>query len=140
MKEKRSIVEDIISETLEITAPVVLIENEYGQDEADLERDGDFTRLPNGELQPKNLYNACAKLLEKNSDRFGLMTLNTCFTKTRKDCAAKGYEVVVKDAEKEPLSTKEEEFLEFFKNLGKAGKKIESNLFCLIMRFLINLF
>lgn len=48
MKEKRSIVEDIISETLEITAPVVLIENEYGQDEADLERDGDFMRLPNG--------------------------------------------------------------------------------------------
>ena len=61
METKKKVVQDVIFNTLKVNAPVVLLENDFI--EAGLEKDGDFTKLPNGELQPKNSYDACQEVL-----------------------------------------------------------------------------
>ena len=63
METKKKVVQDVIFNTLKVNAPVVLLENDFI--EAGLEKDDDFTKLPNGELQPKNSYDACQEVLRK---------------------------------------------------------------------------
>ena len=82
--EKKDIVSWIIFDALKVTAPVVALENLYGEDDHNLEISGDYTRLPNTVLQPKNLYEACAAVLTKNSDHLALITLNSVFAAPKK--------------------------------------------------------
>ena len=83
LNKRKSDVSRIVSDNLKVSAPVVLIENEH--EDRNLERRGDNTVLPNGELQPKNLYEACASVLQTNDDGLGLITLNSIFAEPRKN-------------------------------------------------------
>ncbi|CAB4028571.1 GTP-binding A [Paramuricea clavata] len=84
METKKTTVKRIIFDALKVTAPVVLLENMYGKEGYDLDVVGDYTRLPNGVLQPKNLYEACADVLKNNNDNLGLITLNSIFAPSTK--------------------------------------------------------
>ncbi|CAB4023086.1 GTP-binding A [Paramuricea clavata] len=119
MEEKKEVISNIVYEVLGVLAPVVLIEND-NDDEHELEKDGDFTLLPNGEKQPKNLYNACLELLERNKDRFGLMVFNSSFTRAKKGRPASGHETEAKDSRVEALSDEEEEFSNAFSEASKG--------------------
>ena len=85
MESKKKDVQGVILNTLKVNAPVVLLENEF--EDHELEKVGDFTELPNRELQPKNLYDACINVLRNNItiwQPFGenfftrCLTLETC--------------------------------------------------------------
>ena len=122
MEEKKTIVRDIIFQALNVTAPVIALENDYGEYGHDLEIVGDFTRLPNGLLQPKNLYDACQILLRRSGDNLGLITLNACFAKPEKKVQISGHNVQAKDSGKDHLNKEEEKLVKFFEELSKGGK------------------
>ena len=130
MKEKKDAISTIVFEVLGVLAPVVLIENDF--DGHSLKKAGDFTLLPNGEKQPKNLYDACGELLNRNEDRFGLLVFNSCFTKAKKDRPSEGHEVVAKDSKSEELSDNEEEFSNAFSDAAKGGRT--KNVKCIYFR------
>lgn len=92
MQTKKDLISTIVFEVLGVKTPVVFVENDP-ENFHELQKDGDFTILPDGERQPKNLYNACQKLLERSKDRFGLAVLNAVFTRTKKDCPTNGHKV-----------------------------------------------
>ena len=129
MHEKKRLVSTVVYEVLGILVPVVLMEN--NADEHELRKDGDFTLLPNGEKQPKNLYNACLQLLEQNKDHFGLMVINTSFKGVKKDRPEIGHEFGAKDSHVEALSDEEEKFSNAFSNAAKGGREEEINLYIL---------
>ena len=118
MEEKKAIIQRIVFKALKVHAPVVVLENDYGKDGEQLKVDGDFTRLPNGELQPKNLYNACKEVLKANFDHFGLMAFNACVDKSKK----KGHETKAKNASEESLTAKEEEVFKLLEEAAKGGR------------------
>ncbi len=120
MHEKKKLISTVVYEVLGILVPVVLIENNI--DEHDLRKDGDFTLLPNGEKQPKNLYNACLQLLEQNKDNFGLMVINTSFKRAKKNRPKIGHEFDAKDSQVETLSDEEKEFSNAFSNAARGGR------------------
>ena len=118
IEEKKKVLQDVILNALKVNAPVVLLENDF-KDEG-LEKVGDFTKLPNGELQPKNLYDACQKVLRKNKDNLGLITFNACFSKL-KSVKSDGYKIAAKDASKDVLTTEENEFMKYFQRAASGG-------------------
>jgi GTPase SAR1 family protein len=67
----------IIKETLGVPAEAVCLENSYNKFK--LEVAGDQTRLPNGTLQPKNLYLAISSRLRENEDNLALMAYKKFF-------------------------------------------------------------
>ena len=118
VENRKKDVQDIIFKSLKVNAPVVVLENDseaYG-----FEKDGDFTRLPNGELQPKNLYDACAKVLRENEDNFGIITFNACFSKLKR-VTNDGYKTVAKNASEDALTTEEREFVDYFERAARGG-------------------
>ncbi|XP_046850710.1 uncharacterized protein LOC124444170 isoform X2 [Xenia sp. Carnegie-2017] len=122
MQEKINFVSDLVFKILGVRAPVVLIEND--PDDYGLEKDGDFTILPNGERQPLNLYNACLGLLKERrdkADKFGHMLLNAAFTRKKKDRPTNGYEVKAKIAGEEPLSDVESKLVKDFSEAARGG-------------------
>ena len=121
IEAKKKIIQEVIFQALNVTAPVVMLENDYGEDGYDLEVYGDYTRLPNGVLQPKNLYLACEEILRQNNDNLGLITLNACFTKQKKKEPIHGHQVTARDASKDKLDRKEERFVEFFEQAARGG-------------------
>ena len=118
MENKKKVVQDVIFNALRVTAPVILLENDFEDEE--LEKVGEYTRLPNGKLQPKNLYDACEHVLRKNNDNLGLITFNACFSKL-KGIRSDGYKVAAKDASKDSLSKEEEEFVKYFERAARGG-------------------
>ena len=125
MQNKKDMISTAVFQVLGVHAPVVLFENGYGSDQHDLTRDGDFTVLLNNERQPKNLYEACLKLLERNKDHFGLVVLNSAFLRAKKDELRKGHEVKAKDSGVEILSKEEERFSSALSEAAKGGKDKE---------------
>ena len=121
MQEKKDLISTAVFELLGVHAPFVFIENDA--DEYELKKDGDFTILPDGARQPKNLYNACLKLLERNKDHFGLMVLNAFFTRTRKDCPTNGHNVEAKNSRAQMLSGDEKRFFDAYCEFAKGGRK-----------------
>ncbi|XP_046850125.1 uncharacterized protein LOC124443683 [Xenia sp. Carnegie-2017] len=122
MQEKKNFVSDLVFQTLGVRAPVVLIEN--NPDNYGLEKNGDFSILPNGERQPLNLYNACLSLLRESrdkADKFGQMLLNAAFTRKRKNRPTNGHEVKAKIAKKESLSVEELKLANDFYEASKRG-------------------
>ena len=118
MENKKNVVQKVIFDALKVYAPVVLLENDFK--DVGLEKDGDFTKLPNGELQPKNLYDACQKVLSKNKDNLGLITFNACFSNVKK-IRIDDYQITAKDASKDVLSKEEEEFVKYFVRAARGG-------------------
>ena len=118
MENKKKVVQDVIFDALKVNAPVVLLENDF--EDQGLEKDGEFTKLPNGELQPKNLYDACQNVLRKNEDNLGLVTFNACFSNL--SCIKMdGHEIAAKDAKKDALSEEEKQFVEYFEQAARGG-------------------
>ena len=121
MENRKKVVQDVIFKSLRVNAPVVLLENEF-EDEG-LEKVGDFTKLPDGDLQPKNLYDACQKVLKKNQDNLGVVTFNACFIKLS-NIRHDGHKITAKDASKDALSKEEEEFVKYFERAARGGTSI----------------
>ena len=118
IEDKKKVVQDVIFNSLKVNAPVVLLENDF--ESYGLEKDGDFTKLPNGELQPKNLYDACQNVLRKNEDNLGLITFNACFIKwnyIKND----GHQIAAKDAIKDSLNKKEEDLVDYLERKARGG-------------------
>ena len=125
MQKKKNMISNFVFQVLGIRAPVVVLENAYGSKGHKLPRDGDYTVLLNGERQPKNLYEACLKLLQRSRDHFGLMVLNSFFRRAEKDKVINGYQVYVKDSRVETLSDQEKQFSTSFSEAAKGGKDKE---------------
>ena len=121
-EEKRTLIKNILFKHLNVAAEVVPLENEVEDNE--LEERGDFTVLPDKKtLQPKNLFDACVKLLSENGDKFGQLVMSRVFGK-KGNTPTKGFSVPAKDATNETLDREEEEFLEFFVKTAK-GKQLK---------------
>ena len=118
MENKKKVVQEVIFDALKVYAPVVVLENDF--EAYGLEKDGGFTKLPNGELQPKNLYDACQNVLSKNKDNLGLITLNVCFLKL-KTIEVGGYKIAAKVASKDALGKEEKEFVKYFERGARGG-------------------
>ena len=118
MEDKKKVVQDIIFKSLKVNAPVVLLENDFEVEE--LEKVGDFTRLPDGELQPKNLYDASQKVLRKNKDNLGLLTFNACFLKLN-NVRHDGHQAAAKDPSKQSLTTEEKKFVLYMERAARGG-------------------
>ena len=103
MKGKKA--NEILFKTTGVTAPVVWIENEY--DDYDLETQGAWTILPDGVLQPKNLYDAVKDVLKKNRDHFGLLAINRFFLDNGTGKPFVGLSVAAKDSSKDTLDSEE---------------------------------
>ena len=118
MENKKKVVQDVIFNALKVNAPVVLLENDFEEEE--LEKVGDFTELPNGELQPKNLYDVCQDVLGNNDDNLGLITFNACFSKLKK-IENGDYKIQATDASGGSLNKEEEEFVKYFERAARGG-------------------
>ena len=122
----KSIASEIIFDDLSVHAPVILIENGY--EHCCLEHLGDYTRLPNDELQPKNLYVACAELLTNNNDHLGLITLNSIFVQEKQDktrSVTNGHEFKAKIADKNSLDGEERAMVKMFEIAARGGTSVD---------------
>ena len=131
----KSNVTKIVFADLKVFAPVVLIENMY--DDCDLEHLGDYTVLPNKELQAKNLYEACANVLKNNKDSLGLITLNSIFVQSEKNKNRRiepGYKVEAKKAKQCKLDGEETTMVEFFQRAAEGG--FEDPLYTAILQYI----
>ncbi|XP_075251839.1 uncharacterized protein LOC142344188 [Convolutriloba macropyga] len=109
-------VRETIFQFLEVNAPVVALENDVEY----LNRDGDYTVLPDGTRQVRNLYQACLKLFETNGDAYGQLIFNEAFHDGPKNVTI-GSKVEAKNASKSPLSKDEQHFFEFFTKALEGG-------------------
>ena len=133
LEEMKFQVSKVVFNHLKVLAPVVLIENSYH--DCDLKRCGDYTLLRNGELQPKNLYVACASVLKENNDDLGLITLNSIFVDSEKGDDRQitlGYEVKTRIAKESPLTRNERAMVELY----KAKEELEDPLYSPILRYI----
>ena len=126
MKKKKSDILTVVFEVLGVHAPVVLLENEY--EDYGLQRDGDFTLLPNKERQPKNLYEACLKLLDKSKDYFGLAILNSAFRVEKKYRPKIGHTVKAKDSSVDEMSVEQKQFSSAFNKAAAKGGRDKENI------------
>ncbi|CAG2220639.1 unnamed protein product [Mytilus edulis] len=72
--------------------PEIVVQENLPQDN-DLERDGDWFILPNGEKQPKILYQACESILNRISDEIGHEALAVAFRPGSDKSVEKGHSV-----------------------------------------------
>jgi predicted GTPase len=108
LNEVKSNVSKLVFNCLQVSAPVVAIENNYKG--WNLKRRDDYTCLLNKDWQPKNLYVACASLLEYNKDSLGLITLNSIFLESEqvpKRVPISGHETEAKNANQFTLDSEE---------------------------------
>ena len=122
MEGKKGIISRNVYEALGVQAPVVFLEND--RDSNQLEKDGDFTLLPNSERQPGNLYGVCQQVLKDNGDHYGLSTFNACLVKpdTEKQYEVARHKVMATDATKEPISEVEQDLLNVLRGSAEDGK------------------
>ena len=113
---KKEIVKETIFEFLNVHAPVVALENEI----EDLEEDGEFTILPDGTRQVKNLYSACEQVMKKSGDLYGHLIFNEAFNLGKKK-VSQGKRIQAKNAKVSKLSKEENEFFEFFTQALAGG-------------------
>ena len=137
----KSTVKKIVFDNLKVLAPVVLIENMY--ENCRLKRRGDYTRLPNGELQPENLYLACADILLTNNDNRGLITLNTIFVEFKNGENRRitgGHVLEAKYAKKCNLDSEERAMVELLQLAiaTKESKKVLSTYFLILIKCVIS--
>ena len=126
MATLKSSVKTIIFEALKVTAPVVLLENKYGEDDYELYVDGDYTRLPNGVLQPRNLYEACVNVLKGNGDNFGLITLNSIFAaSTKVPPPIHEHKIEARNAKKCKLNGEEKKFVDALERESRGGTRVD---------------
>ncbi len=124
LERRKSRVRKIIFNDLKVFAPVVVLENAY--DDYDLEVRGDYTCLPNEELQPKNLYTACAEVLKGNNDNLGLITLNSVFVASGKCRTPKfGHTTKAKIAKEHTLDSEERMMVDLFESTARGGTSVD---------------
>ena len=125
LERRKSRVRKIIFNDLKVFAPVVMLENAYGEDGYDLEVRGDYTCLPNGELQPKNLYTACGDVLKGNNDNLGLITLNSVFVASGKGRITSGHKIEAKIAKEHTLDAEERMMVDSFESAARGGTSVD---------------
>ncbi len=120
LEKRKSRVRQIIFNDLKVFAPVVMLENAY--DDCGLEVCGDYTCLPNEELQPKNLYTACAK---ENNDSLGLITLNSVFVAPGKGLITSGHKIEAKIAKEHTLDAEERATVDSLESAARGGTSVD---------------
>jgi hypothetical protein len=123
LNRMKTMVSNFVFDVLNVVVPVVVIENMY--DDCGLEHCGDYTRLPNEELQPKNLYLACADVLK--NDSLGLITLNRIFVESERGhdhTIIVGHEVAAKNAREGKLDSEEKMMVELFEIQAREGTSV----------------
>ena len=109
---KKKKFQEIIQKTFNFEADIVAIENFPIR--AGLKRKGYGFLLPDEEtMQPKNMFDACTKLLRNNGDKFGYLAFTSTF-KQKNLAPQYGHSVIAKNAKLAALSLKEESFLSFW--------------------------
>ncbi|VDI07705.1 Hypothetical predicted protein [Mytilus galloprovincialis] len=103
VKKKKEEVRAIVRLYLGIKPEIVVQENL--PEENDLERDGDWYLLPNRDKQPKILYQACKRILDRAGDKLGHEAVAVGFIHGINKTVLKGFsilssEVTSKDADK----------------------------------------
>ena len=126
MRKKKECILSVVFKVLGVHAPVVLLENKY--EAHGLQRVGDYTLLPNNERQPKNLYEACLKLLDKSEDHLGLAILNSAFRVQKKDRPEIRYTVKAKDSGVDEMSVEEKQFSSAFNKAAAKGGRDKENI------------
>ncbi len=126
LERRKSRVKQIIFDDLNVAAPVVMLENACV--DCSLEVRDDFTLLPNGELQPKNLYDACTTLL-KNKDPLGLIALNSVFAASTKVTSELGYKIDAKDASQCSLNNEEKVLSSTLESGNRGSTNVDLVLF-----------
>lgn len=122
--EKKRLIQDAIFKFLHVSAEVVPIENDLGdeEDEEDrMERSGDWTVLPDKSVQPLNLFEVCQKLLLNNEDDLGQYTFSSAFSSSREKKIRTGVCVKAKNSKLESLNPHEEKFWKFFERTAQGG-------------------
>ncbi|XP_071162768.1 uncharacterized protein [Mytilus edulis] len=94
---KKAQVQAIVQVHLGIIPEIVVQENE--PEDNDLERDGDWFLLPNGDKQPKLLYKACERILNRAKDEIGHEAVAVCFRPGLDKRVTKGHIVRSSDVE-----------------------------------------
>ena len=122
LNKMESRVKSVLKKEANILAPVVCIENKRKKN---LPKEGEFTKLENGDLQPKNLYHQIAKCLKKNKDGLGHMAVNFCFADPQKVVCKEG---LTKHAgiryPKGGLNSRQRDALKFLRKNVKSGEQI----------------
>lgn len=81
LNEKKNVIRDVVKEVLGISdIDIIPIENR--PERYQLEKSGDYYKLPNDELSHYNLYQAMLKRLERNNDNIGQLFANWYFQST----------------------------------------------------------
>jgi len=113
MEAKSLEIKGVVLKTLKVEAPVVLIENEFEDNGLPKTSDGEQSKLPDGTLQPKNLYLAITEVLKEAKDDLGLMAVKKFFGESlSKHISPKiGSSTLAKIAASENLSSKEMEIM-----------------------------
>ncbi len=109
MEAKSLEIKGVLLKTLKVNAPVVYIENETEDNELEETEDREQTKLPDGTLQPKNLYLAIVGVMKEANDDLGLMAIKKFFGESlsNKINPIQGLSVPAKNASSESLSSKE---------------------------------
>lgn len=121
VKNKTEKINDALFQICRIRAPVVCIENDFK--DLQLEEEGDYSRLPNDELQPKNLYEKMVDVLEENGDRLGHAVLNQCFQKIDKTSVLIGENTTANDGFAGTLNSREMVFKDLLQKNNDVGAK-----------------
>ena len=113
MEAKSIEIKIVIRETLKINVSVVWVENNIEDNELSATDDGEQTKLPDGTLQPKNLFLSIADLLKEHRDDLGLMAVKRFFATSldEKKIPKLGFSISAKIADTTALSAKETEIM-----------------------------
>ncbi len=118
--EKGRKINEILRDTLGVHAPVAWLENEFA--EVGLEHQREYTTLPNGELQPSNLYQKIIQLMRENNDALGQITFQEMFGRSgERQPFEIGHSVEAKVAEDNPLSPEETQIFATLKESSTSG-------------------
>ncbi len=118
--EKGRKVNEILRDTLGVHAPVVWLENHF--EEVGLEKQSGYSTLPNGELQPSNLYQKVIHMLQENNDPLAHITFKEMFGRGDKTQPYRiGHSVDAKIAEEEQLNFKETQIYNTLKESATSG-------------------
>lgn len=121
---KKEKYQEMLRTVLQTPIPVVLLENDV--DSYNLEKVGDYTKLRDGALQPKNLFMAITDMLLENKDDLGLIVLKQFFADGGKKVFRwrAGFSVDATDSYKGELCNAEIQILNEIEQRHKSSGKL----------------
>lgn len=119
-------VNDIIAKSFGFRAPVVYIENKF--EDHELEMTGEkkeYSRLPDGSIQPKNLFKAITDMLVTNEDALAIEAFKAFFVSPDNMNPTCADEVKAADYKKAGFNHEEKEIHADMQEAGRSSNKTE---------------